>query len=58
MNENRAWLVEYWATVITNHNRPYPKNYMDTVLSSVQFLSDTEVDDYVAVLKVKHDTND
>ncbi|WVQ00161.1 hypothetical protein [Synechococcus phage MA01] len=50
--DDREWLKTYWVSVVKAHSRPYdPESLEEQVSLSVQFLSDTEVAEYVATLR-------
>ena len=52
MTSEKRWLIDRWVATIKAHNRPFnPDTLHDDVKRSVECLTDSEVADYVQVLK-------
>ena len=52
VTSEKRWLIDRWVATIKAHSRPYdPVTLLDDVKRSVQCLTDSEVADYVKVLK-------
>lgn len=52
MTTSREWLRDHWLRTVREHNRPYVEDQLlQQVEASLSFLTDSEVDQYVAVLK-------
>ena len=56
VTSEKRWLYNLWVELITAHSRPYnPDTLHDDVKRSVECLTDSEVADYVQVLKANRE---